>query len=884
MRKNNIETSQLPTENQENDLAALAPDRIQTVIAKAQLRLLGYDFRSKLVAFKEAVGGEQTGTVNSEQLKGLMEEAAGESLFAQEQAEKILANKRVIIEKADALIDTAPSYSQLAYATIAKAQQAAGEDYGDTVRLAQEIKASIKSELPRKISDFMPDAVLMGILQRDIGDQELPDLKSLAESAVASQKLLRACALALTEQQRAEFIGYLPEEMRATALSFMDRELSRVLGRSKITEVEVLERETVKERLGDNLKSVFEGEEDIGHGLLLEMIDSLNNLGGEDSKRLLLEIGLNSLKKEKDPIKSLVKNSQLARLVKKLFEVDQKIGGNLALKFLARQEVSDNLFKFVAGKLTKEKYLSAQTEKYLQADENLPWLRRLIAQYPNQFNTVIDTISQLPSYQPAENQEDIFGAIEDLGSLTPIIFGRYVAADKGGRKELAGKVKSLKPRFFRNEPIAKILPKADRDILVEMVYLAYKPVGMSFADVSRLIEKINDQTEDLKDYNFPENGYDFVLSGEKKYELKVGENIDLQQINVWRDLFDADKLRALSVAKQEETAESAELKKELPDTARIAAVLEGVVKAKTEFSAEDIGWLLKLLETSGLTKEFLGRYPRIDSKNSFDFLAELQEVVGVFFKDNFQPNLENFLALPENAEIVEKLLKILSSTKRQQTLEKLMSGKLDAKWTVIDMPEELSRVLSQYISEKAISPWRQEIKRNLKKFQTQGGGAATMAKSGFKAYISKNLGSFFAKASAGICTKEDIGLFNRDDHFHLNIVENDESVKGNIQAYIIKDGDQQSLVLRGFNPNSDFLKNISVEDFCERVLDIGQQFAKDNGLKNVYIAEQDGGWHALSNRTEVFRYLERYLRERTAKHHQLQVSSSHSIDTIYKIS
>ena len=114
-------------------------------------------------------------------------------------------------------------------------------------------------------------------------------------------------------------------------------------------------------------------------------------------------------------------------------------------------------------------------------------------------------------------------------------------------------------------------------------------------------------------------------------------------------------------------------------------------------------------------------------------------------------------------------------------------------------------------------------------------------------------------------------------------MEQDEKVKGNIQAYIIEDGDGQSLVLRGFNPNSDFMKNISVEDFCEKVLDIGQQFVKDNGFKHLYITEQDGGWHALSNRTEVFDYMRRYLKERTVKKHRLQVASGHHINTIYQV-
>lgn len=887
MPRKNLEAGVSPEKNQEAEVSVLSPDEIQTVIAKAQLRLLNYDFRSQVVDFQKKEAENPANQGDQEALKKIVAEAAGESLLQKESAEKILKNKQSLAEQADSLIDVNPTFAQLSYVTLAKAEQAAGEDYSDSLRLAQEIKATLKGEKPQRLADFNADAVLIGILQRQAGNRELPDLKSLADYAALDQKILRACALALPSEQREKFLDYLPAETKDTAAKVMDRELSKVLGQDKISESESEEREAVKGRLGETLKAAFEGKEDIGHGLLLEMIDSLDNLGGEDSKRLMLEIGLASLKKEKDPIKALTKNAQLSRLVKKLFEIDQKMGGNLAMKFLARQEVPDSLFKFMIDKSVREKYLSANTSEYLKDDVNLPWLRRLIAQYPNQFNTAIDTIIQLPDYRPAENQEVIFGAIEDLGSLTPIIFSRYAAADKSERKELAGKIKSLKPRFFRNEPIADILPKSDRDILVEMVYLAYKPVGMSFDDVKKLVKELKDQTDDLANYNFPEDGYDFTMTGDKKHELKPGEKINLNQFNEWRDAFDtktfkslADQLAAL---KKKISGESSAGKSEPSDNEKIGDLLESVVKAKTEFSIKEIGWLLKPLAENGLVKDFLENYQSVNEKNAFSFLAELQEVVGVFFKDNFKPKLVEFLYLPENQKLAEKLSKILSNPKRQQTLEKLMSGKLDAKWTMIDMPEELADVLSQYISEKAISPWRQEIKRNAKKFQVQGGGAAVASKSGLKAHISKNIGSFFAKASAGICTAQDIGLFNRDDHFHINIVENDESVKGNIQAYIIEDGDGQSLVLRGFNPNSDFLKNISVEAFCEKVLDIGQQFAKDNGFQHVYIAEQDGGWHALTNRTEVFEYLKRYLKERAAKHHDLQVSTNHNIDTIYQV-
>jgi hypothetical protein len=60
--------------------------------------------------------------------------------------------------------------------------------------------------------------------------------------------------------------------------------------------------------------------------------------------------------------------------------------------------------------------------------------------------------------------------------------------------------------------------------------------------------------------------------------------------------------------------------------------------------------------------------------------------------------------------------------------------------------------------------------------------------------------------------------------------------------------------LRGFSPTADWVGTIDVESFCEQILAIGKQFQEANSLASVYITEQ-GGWHALSNREQVARYL-----------------------------
>ena len=234
------------------------------------------------------------------------------------------------------------------------------------------------------------------------------------------------------------------------------------------------------------------------------------------------------------------------------------------------------------------------------------------------------------------------------------------------------------------------------------------------------------------------------------------------------------------------------------------------------------------------------------------------------------------------------MLKILSSGDRQETLKKkLAKDGEEINWKTVATREEASKALSVFIQTKVLKLIREEIARMSNKFveSEDEGEAQSESKKKLKAYISKNVGSFFAKASAGICTSGDVSLFERKDHFHINIVENEQTVQGNIQAYVINDPSSgKSLVLRGFNPNSAFLDKIDAGAFCEAVLKIAKQFQKDNGLTHVYITEHLSGWHALSNREAVAQYLrKRYVKEKKEKRFTLQISSSTNVGHIYEI-
>jgi hypothetical protein len=130
-------------------------------------------------------------------------------------------------------------------------------------------------------------------------------------------------------------------------------------------------------------------------------------------------------------------------------------------------------------------------------------------------------------------------------------------------------------------------------------------------------------------------------------------------------------------------------------------------------------------------------------------------------------------------------------------------------------------------------------------------------------YPSKNRASFFAKASSGICTGIDIALFQRPDHFHLNLVDHYENqIVGNIQLYVLKDADKRRMLIRGINPALHFITKDSVGFLLDCVLKTAIQIAENSEIDEVCLCPSLGIWHVESSRKEMIaalRILSPYL-------------------------
>ncbi len=549
-----------------------------------------------------------------------------------------------------------------------------------------------------------------------------------------------------------------------------------------------------------------------------------------------------------------------ARMAIAASRIDRANGSHMATKLISRKGAGERRFDFLAKKLVESGYLAKGTVNFLKTDRE--FLRQLLAQYPNEFNTTVDTLAGMDGFSPAKNQEKIFSAIREIGAPTPKLFASYVKLDPAGRAELVKKVETIKSKFFKNEPIGSLLPEEDKGILAEMVYIAYKPVGMSFENVESLLLQVSDRTNDLSGYVFPQGGYSLSAS-QKSYVLREGANLDFASF--------AKYVSALTpeLPKGEDRAKA------------LRQAFVKVARAGTNYSPEEVSTLMYPMARDEFVANFTTQEREMDSSSAYALLTEFREVMGIYFKDNYSHRLASLL--DKKPEISEAVKKNLSDPSRQVTIEKQLSLPEKPDWgAILESNEKTADVLSKIIFSKAISPILAQAKSDMKKFEeskeTKGELGANI-----RAYLSKNQASFFAKASAGVCTAQDIGLFNRQEHFHMNIIENESVARGNIMAYVVEVNGEKSLLLRGFNPNTDFVSQIDVGKFCEAVLDVARQFAKDNNLAHVYITEQTG-WHPLSNRTEVASYLTgRYAKEARRLDFAYSVASSSSVNSIYLI-
>jgi hypothetical protein len=806
--------------------------------------------------------------------------------------------------------DVIPNLAALHYARAASLAQEASLPYEDLLTKAKkQLEKAREQGIPRDTpADYLPDAYILRIAKKATEGLTLPSSQTVAQYMQEDSSLLDDYALVLPEDQREEFLAVFPQEKQHEISVRLDRSVSSVLSGKVVTEPEHIEqRDAIKERVRaafahslDKLKPTRDGEEKDFGGRALgsrwsskQLTETLVNLDEKDSLQVLRDLSsqttreLKAANKAKHLKKASLDEKQEAlqpflsftgRVLHTLIEADTQRGGTLAMRYLETSALPERFFTFFSHKLVTEGYFNKSLTPFLQDNENIPVLKKLMAQYGKQFNTITDTLAQIPDYtkdhQLESHKEELFEALEDLGTLTPRIFERYRGKSPEERKEFAAKIRELKPKFFQNVPIKDILDPQDRDILTEMVYMAYKPNNkMTFEQVEGLIGKVDDHTEELEEYTFPREGYELNLEKSGGYVLKEGQKADLGMIRKYMNLFSV----------RPDYIEAEQEKEKTPFADALKAYLK---PSESEDRRGQDEVLANLLHPLGKVYN-----EAVTDETAYHLENELAETVGHDFDEYYCDQVFEYITNhpDERAEVV----KLLSDTQMHENFSNRLEKFNFEHWDLFKQyPSDIGltvEAIRHLLRHEQIEPMRIQLESEMSKYTLSRPANGSAVGGEVKAYVSKNVGSFFAKAAADICTSDDVPLFERPDHFHINVVENDETVRGNNQAYIDDVEGKPALILRGFNPTAEWLAKIDPESYCEEIIRVGKEFAMENGLAGVYITEQDGGWHALSNREQIARYLTgKYTDGKEAVKHELQVSGGdgekgHTVSRIYPV-
>ncbi len=562
------------------------------------------------------------------------------------------------------------------------------------------------------------------------------------------------------------------------------------------------------------------------------------------------------------------------------------------LKYLLENGIvsTSNLFHLNSRVVNSSVLLDIKQEN---SKEN-NFIKKLINKYPRSASDAIAIIADSKEEKEKnedekldiiKDQKDIFDILDRLGNITPFIFDKFRKLNSDEREDYIKKINEAKKEIFKNKPINL---EKNSDEMAELIYLAYEPVGMDYSEVKEYLSELTDNTDHLKDYKFPEDGYDIEINNLTEKILKKEEQLDFENIN---GIFEAINN---SVQKKEDGQEG--------NDREISIVLGNIAKAAPSLKDSDFSGVLGLIKDENLSSFAEKRFSKYDLNGVYNYLSEAKKIIETVFKNNAENSVREFLKQnPENAAIIKSALE-----NHQKPFLKSLGGKFkdsricsDDYWNNLDV-DKASNLLAVFANKKIAAGFIKRIDKELNKIEDKEKISQTSRKKKekvkMKAYISKNVASFFAKASTGICTEGDVNLFNRKDHFHINLVEKqeneDEIMRGNVQAYIIdEENGEKSLLLRGVNPCSDFLYEVDVGSLCDEIIKIGKRFAKDNNFKEVYLSEQRGylpkeerfiNYISLSDRKRVYEYLEKeYLKEEKKKNLEFEIVDRVKVSHVY---
>ena len=508
----------------------------------------------------------------------------------------------------------------------------------------------------------------------------------------------------------------------------------------------------------------------------------------------------------------------------------------------------------------------------------------------------IDQIVNEPLYF-----ERLLEAMQEFRNITPSLITSYILnLNEAERAEYREKIDNFRHNVHRNVPIMPLSEGVGGiDFLTDAISLTFPSTNPD--DIKFRLTELEDRCEDVANLKIREEGYQGkIVSKEKEAVLRdPNKTIDEGLINLIKVIF-ADQQGADYLAGGGDEAFA------FRGWARLL-VDAGATNQKALFK-DNLQEVIACSRVSlgnqidVFTEKMLGDTSQIAEKNTI--LNKAKELFGIYYKDNASSSIENFLQ--GHQEQVNTLLAKLSE-KRLSALEKnIVNNKAMSEEDRLDFKDIISglrltdtnmnqkrqllaRLLS-FMTERSIfaggAGLRKVVQNEREKIILRDKeGQEIDPNSVVTAYLTKNAASFFAKTTAGLCTAGNVSLFNRPDHFHVNLVDAEEIVVGNIQGYQYNYNGQPALIFRGFNPSTSIISSTNAWILCDQMLDIIKQIAQDNNITQVFIPD-DNGFHPLTNRVAegVGQYFtHKFFRRENQAFFSFDITHDNIVDNFYRI-
>ncbi len=240
---------------------------------------------------------------------------------------------------------------------------------------------------------LLPDAILLGVQKRLLGNAALPNKEKIAQAILTDRKLLADYALVLPEVERSDFLALLPDDVRRQVAIQLDEASTKVLHQSVVergTE-EDKQRKELRLRVYQEMQKVMQDSKKTDKKIAGALARAMSRLGG-DARLLLLELARDEMEKDLEAGKEQDYLPHVVGILLKEFDdwrvndiALQMVGDenakpafakNLLLRLIKRGYVPSDV-----GDWWKERRAAAKVHKTEKGDEieKLKLVRKVIA-------------------------------------------------------------------------------------------------------------------------------------------------------------------------------------------------------------------------------------------------------------------------------------------------------------------------------------------------------------------------------------------------------------------------------------------------------------------------------------------------------------------------